>query len=98
MVIREGDETNASNATVSSSSYTANTGSYYLTDYCYNRLPCGYCTRLDRPCPMVGNVTYQKTTYPGYDPDWWKKVTCDINTAPKVTYNNVTTTMEGNNG
>ena len=77
--------------TVSTSSYTA------YTNYCFHRLPCGYCMMMDRPCPMVGNVTYQTTgTYPGYDPDWWKKVTC--NDAPKVTYSNTTTTMEDKNG
>ena len=25
------------------------------TEYCGYRLPCGYCTALDRPCPMQGN-------------------------------------------
>lgn len=27
----------------------------YGVDYCFNRLPCGYCRLLDRPCPMMGN-------------------------------------------
>ena len=33
----------------------------YSKEYCANRLPCGYCTRLDRLCPMMGNRIYEPT-------------------------------------
>jgi hypothetical protein len=25
------------------------------SEYCFNRLPCGYCRLLYQPCPMIGN-------------------------------------------
>ena len=30
-------------------------------NYCFNRLPCGYCRLLDRPCPMTGNSYVEPT-------------------------------------
>ena len=32
---------------------TETTG-YFNVQYCGFRLPCGYCTRLNQPCPMNG--------------------------------------------
>lgn len=31
---------------------TTGTNINYNANYCLNRLPCGYCTLLNRPCPM----------------------------------------------
>lgn len=29
----------------------------YDSNYCLNRLPCGYCKELNRACPMIGSTT-----------------------------------------
>lgn len=50
---------------------TTGTPGYSYSNYCFNRLPCGYCTRLDRPCPMQGNTFVTPT----WDPNWYK-ITC----------------------
>ena len=59
------DVSNAQNYTgtpTSTSSYT------WSGNYCWHRLPCGYCKMLDRPCPMQG---YQ------YTPGWQSpEITC----------------------
>lgn len=40
-------------------SINANDYGYYTNGYCQHRLPCGYCTMLNRVCPMQNNqVTY----------------------------------------
>ena len=31
---------------------TTGTNINYNANYCVNRLPCGYCILLNRPCPM----------------------------------------------
>lgn len=48
---------------------TTGTG-YSYTNTCGNKLPCGYCTLLNRPCPMQYFVT------PTWDPNWYK-ITCN---------------------
>ena len=48
---------------------TTKTNSNYNANYCGNRLPCGFCTLLNRPCPMFP-VTVA--------PTW--KITCDGST------------------
>ena len=39
---------------------TTGSGNSY-DEFCGFRLPCGYCTRLDRPCPMMGNRMIEPT-------------------------------------
>lgn len=39
---------------------TTGIGSNYA-EFCGFRLPCGYCTELDRPCPMMGNRMIEPT-------------------------------------
>ena len=36
----------------------------YNQNYCFNRLPCGYCKILEKPCPMQYNptITYTNAT------------------------------------
>ncbi len=46
----------------------------YSTAYCLNRLPCGYCTMLNRPCPMMGTQM---------EPTWKPEITC-ITTAGRA--------------
>ena len=36
--------------------------------YCLHRLPCGYCTMLNRPCPMMGTQI---------EPTWRPEITCE---------------------
>lgn len=48
---------------------TTGTG-YSYANTCRNRLPCGYCMLLDRPCPMQTFMT------PTWDTNW-NKVTCN---------------------
>ena len=38
--------------TGSSVSYSSGTD-YFDPQYCMYRLPCGYCTKLEKPCPMT---------------------------------------------
>ena len=76
-------------------STTINTGTYTTstTNYCPQRLPCGYCVLLSRACPMQGNTTIT----PGWDPNWYK-VYCNA-TAPntaKVAFNNITCSEDKN--
>ena len=40
----------------------------YNQAYCINRLPCGYCTLLNRPCPMMFGQQYE--------PTWKPEITC----------------------
>lgn len=55
------------------SNTTNTTGTNYTyMNYCFNRLPCGFCTRLNRPCPMVTNTV----ATPTWDPNWYK-ITCN---------------------
>lgn len=44
-----------------------NTSGTWSSGWCMYRLPCGYCTQLDRPCPMQGS---------GYTPTWKYEITC----------------------
>ena len=39
----------------------------YNAQYCLHRLPCGYCTMLNRLCPMMGTQ---------YEPVWKPEITC----------------------
>lgn len=51
---------------------SSSTYQFNPSTYCFNRLPCGYCMRLERPCPMQGNTVVT----PGWQPDWYK-ITCN---------------------
>ncbi len=50
-------------------STTPTTSPNNYAQYCLNRLPCGYCTLLSRPCPMFPAIV---------SPTW--KITCDDKT------------------
>ena len=39
------------------------TNSFFNTQYCGFRLPCGYCTRLEKPCPMGTYIVNLTGTY-----------------------------------
>lgn len=39
------------------------TNSFFDTQYCGFRLPCGYCTRLEKPCPMGTYIVNPTWTY-----------------------------------
>lgn len=47
------DQTNAAQSTV---------GNVLYSNTCGFMLPCGYCTRLERPCPMHGPTTITWTS------------------------------------
>ena len=51
---------------------TTTTTSY--SNYCPQRLPCGYCVLLSRPCPMQCNTNITPT----WDPNWYK-IYCNAN-------------------
>ena len=77
----------ADSTTVNTGTYTTNT-----TNYCPQRLPCGYCVLLSRACPMQSNTTITPT----WDPNWYKvycNATADVT---KVSYNNVTCSEDKN--
>ena len=46
---------------------TTKTNINYNANYCGNRLPCGFCTLLNRPCPMfpVTVAPTRKITFDG---------------------------------
>lgn len=51
---------------------TGTTGTTYTAaNTCGNKLPCGYCLLLNRPCPMQSNTFVTPT----WDPNWYK-ITC----------------------
>lgn len=57
----------------SNTTTTTTTGTgYSYTNYCFNRLPCGYCRILNSPCPVPTNTF----TVPTWDPNWYK-ITCN---------------------
>lgn len=40
----------------------------YNENYCLQRLPCGYCKALDRPCPMLSQFPSITWTAAGPEP------------------------------
>lgn len=59
---------------------TTSTPSINGTNYCFYRLPCGYCTILEKHCPM----SYTNTISPIYndrigDPPYnLNQITCEV--------------------
>lgn len=47
---------------------TATNTTYYNSNYCGFKLPCGYCTRLCQPCPMQNHTGITWTVNGGSDP------------------------------
>lgn len=69
--------------------YTVNSGKFdttglinYNNNYCFNRLPCGICTRTNSFCPLGGqyNVT----------PTWGSTITTGTGNGP-INAENITT-------
>ena len=63
------DSTMNSYGTGTGSAPTINT-STYCVHTCIHKLPCGYCTMLNRACPMDNNYGITWTTHP--------QVTCEV--------------------
>lgn len=49
----------------------------YSAAYCLSRLPCGYCTMLNRPCPMIGMQA---------EPTWKTVITCTAGRADDAVF------------
>ena len=45
---------NNTNSNIQGTVTGTETTGYFNAQYCGFRLPCGYCTRLNQPCPMNG--------------------------------------------
>lgn len=73
-----------------SKSYSLNNSNY--GQFCFNRLPCGICTRTNQMCPFAGNSNMEIT--PTCDP-----IQTPVNpiTNPQVWYNICTTDSSRNN-
>lgn len=61
------------------------TNAFFNPEWCSYRLPCGYCTRLEKPCPMQKSTTITYTSgglNTGFImPDTSKGPTCQSNDA-----------------
>lgn len=55
---------------------TSTTGTFTnFTNYCLHRLPCGYCTILEKRCPMYYTNDFRIGDTPPYN---LNQVTCKI--------------------
>ena len=73
--------------TAGSSNETFNFNNY--GQYCFNRLPCGICTRTNQMCPFAGNSNTEPTCDPLRTP-------VNPMTNPQVWYNMCTTDSSRN--
>ena len=47
---------------INSNNINSNTYNNF-TNYCFHRLPCGYCRVMSSMCPLNYNITYQKYNF-----------------------------------
>ena len=57
------------------------TNAFLNSEWCSYRLPCGYCMRLEKPCPMQTSSTINYTSSGFKMPDTSKGPTCSSNDA-----------------